>query len=210
MFLLITGASGTGKSSVRAVLAPELGPEVVCVELGDVVAIPPWPTIAWRQESTEAVVRLALEHQAAGRHLLLCGDPVAPGELLAAPSADRLAGIRACLLDAVAGQQEARLRRRGDPEALFGDHVAFAAWMRGHAADPSHRPEVLITDSWKEMRWARWRERRRGDPGWNVARIDTSELGLEEVSAAALAWARAALRGETLPLTVGAAASPGS
>jgi hypothetical protein len=90
VFLLITGASGTGKSSVRAALAPELGPEVVCVELGDVVPIPARPMLAWRQESTEAVVRLALEYQAEGRHLLLSGDPVAPGEVLAAPSASHL------------------------------------------------------------------------------------------------------------------------
>lgn len=77
VFLLITGASGTGKSSARAAIAAELEPEVVCVELGDVVAIPAWPTLAWRQESTEAVARLALEHQAEGRHLLLSGDPAA-------------------------------------------------------------------------------------------------------------------------------------
>jgi predicted ABC-type ATPase len=88
MFLLITGASGMGKSSVRTMLAAELEPEVACVELGGVVAIPPWPTLAWRQESTEAVVRLALELQAEGRHLLLSGDPVAPGEVVAAPSAE--------------------------------------------------------------------------------------------------------------------------
>jgi predicted ABC-type ATPase len=83
MLLLITGASGTGKSSVRASLAPELEPEIACVELGHVVSVPPWPTIAWRQESTEAVVRKALELQAEGRHLLLAGDSVAPAEVLA-------------------------------------------------------------------------------------------------------------------------------
>lgn len=205
MFLLITGASGMGKSSVRAALAAELEPEVVCVELGDVVAIPAWPTIAWRQESTEAVVRLALEHQAEGRHLLLAGDPVAPGEVLAAPSAERLEGVRACLLHAEAAVQEARLRDRGDPAALFGDHVAFAAWMRRHAEDPSHMPEVLTTDGWEGMRWDRWIERSAGDPGWNVTTIDTSALDLREVAVRVLAWARASVRGETPPLAVSAA-----
>lgn len=205
MLLLITGASGTGKSSARAAIAAELEPEVVCVELGDIVPIPTWPTLAWRQESTEAAVRLALEHQAAGRHLLLSGDPVAPGEVLAAPSADRLDGIRACLLHADPEAQEARLRRRGDPAALLPDHVAFAAWMRGHAEDPSHVPEVLTTEGWDQMRWERWIDRRPDDRGWSVTTIDTSPLGLDEVAAAVLAWAEASLRGETPPLAVSAA-----
>jgi hypothetical protein len=204
MLLLITGASGVGKSSVRRALATELEPEVACVELGHVVSMPAWPTKAWRQESTEAVVRKALELQADGRHLLLSGDPVTPGEVLAAPSADRLDGIRACLLHADRESQEARLRGRGDPEALLPDHIAFAAWMRAHAEDPSHMPEVLTVDGWEEMRWERWLDRGPGDPNWNVATIDTSALDLEAVAAEALAWARASLRGETAPLAVSA------
>jgi hypothetical protein len=200
VFLLVTGASGTGKSSARAAIAADLAPEVACVELAEVVEIPAWPTLAWRQESTEAVVRLALEHQAEGRHLLLSGDPVAPGEVLAAPSADQLDGIRACLLHADPEAQEARLRRRGDPAALLPDHIAFAAWMRGHAEDPTHMPEVLTTGGWEEMRWERWIDRPADDPGWNVTTIDTSPLDRDEAAAEVLAWARASLRGETAPL----------
>jgi hypothetical protein len=136
--------------------------------------------------------------------LLLCGDPVTPGEVLAAPSADQLDGIRACLLHADPEQQEARLRGRGDPEALFPDHVAFDAWMRAHPEDPSHVPEVLTVDGWEEMRWDRWTDRHAGDPGWKVTTIDTSPLSVDEVAAAALGWARASLRGETPPLAVSA------
>jgi hypothetical protein len=202
MFLLVTGASGTGKSSARAAIAAELAPEVVCVELAEVVSIPAWPTLAWRQESTEAAVRLALEHQAEGRHLLLAGDPVAPGEVLAAPSADRLDAVRACLLHADPAAQEARLRGRGDPESLLPDHVAFAAWMRGHATDPTHVPEVLTGGGWDGMRWERWVDRTADDPGWNVTEIDTSPLDREEVAAKVLAWARASLSGETPPLAL--------
>jgi hypothetical protein len=78
MFLLVTGASGAGKSTVRRAVAPRLGDAIDCVELGDVVEVPSVPTIAWRQRATEAVVRRALELQAEDRHLLLSGDPVAP------------------------------------------------------------------------------------------------------------------------------------
>jgi hypothetical protein len=110
---------------------------------------------------------------------------------------------RAALLDATAKRQEERLRRRGDPDdALLPDHVAFAGWMRAHAEDPSHTPEVLTGGGWEEMRWERWVGRRRGEPGWNVARIDTSELCIDEVATAALTWVRASLRGETPPLIV--------
>jgi predicted ABC-type ATPase len=75
VLLLITGASGAGKSSVRAAVEPELSPLVECVELGDVAAVPAAPTLAWRQRATEAVVGRALERQRSGRHLLLsiCG-----------------------------------------------------------------------------------------------------------------------------------------
>src|SRR4051812_49599841 len=54
VLLLITGASGAGKSSVRTAIARELCPVVECVELRDVVAVPGAPTLAWRQRATEA------------------------------------------------------------------------------------------------------------------------------------------------------------
>jgi hypothetical protein len=50
-----------------------------------------------------------------GRHLLLAGDPVAPGEVLAAPSAAAV-DIAICLLDVTEAAQMERLRRRGEPE----------------------------------------------------------------------------------------------
>src|SRR5581483_4319082 len=99
MFLLLTGASGAGKSTARELVADALGAQIECVELGHVVSIPPVHTKAWRQQATEAVVQRALNLQAVGRHLLLAGDPVAAGEVLAAPSADKLDAIAVCLLD---------------------------------------------------------------------------------------------------------------
>ena len=40
VLLLITGASGAGKSTVRAALEPDLAPAVECVELLDLVPVP--------------------------------------------------------------------------------------------------------------------------------------------------------------------------
>jgi hypothetical protein len=151
-FFVVTGASGAGKSTVRRLIAPELGDSVQCVELGDVVDVPGVPTIAWRQWATEMVVRCALELQTDDRHLLLSGDPVAVGEVLAAPSADQLDGVAACLLDVDRAAQAVRLHSRGDDPGLLVHHVAFADWMRGHVRDASHMPEVLITNGWEKMR----------------------------------------------------------
>ena len=135
MLLLLTGSSGAGKSTVRRLIARELAPDTECVELGHVVSFPPVPTIAWRQAATEAVVQRALALKAEGRHLLLAGDPVAAGEVVAAPSADKLDACAACLLDVDPDVQAARLAQRGDDPRLLADHIAFADWMRGHAKD---------------------------------------------------------------------------
>jgi energy-coupling factor transporter ATP-binding protein EcfA2 len=155
MFMLVTGASGAGKSTVRRLIADQLSPEVECVELGDVVTVPAFPTIAWRQRATEAVLERALALQAEDRHLLLCGDPVAAGEVIAAPSADELAGCAVCLLDVRRHARTIRLSERGDDPRLLADHQAFADWMRGHARDPEHMTHVLTTNGWEGMRWER-------------------------------------------------------
>ena len=131
--------------------------------------------------------------QAGGRHLLLSGDPVAPGELLAAPSADGLDVIAACLLDCRPDVQRERLRRRGDPPDAIPHHLAFAEWMRGHVQDPAWRPEVITTAGWDEMRWDRWSGLRRGDPRWRFDTIDTSDLAVDQVAAELRRWAQRAI-----------------
>jgi hypothetical protein len=202
MLLLVTGASGAGKSTVRRLVAPQLGTAVECVELGDVVEVPRAPTIAWRQRATETIVRRAVGLQSQGRDLLLSGDPVAAGEVLAAPSADELDAVAVCLLDVGSAVQTQRLRARGDDPALFVHHVAFADWMRGHARDPTHMPEVLTTGGWEEMRWERWMDGRRLVGPWAMHVIDTSGLGVEQVATEVLDWCRRALAGQTQLLRV--------
>ncbi len=196
MFLLLTGSSGAGKSTARRAIASALAPAVVCVELGDLVEFPARPTIAWRHQATEAGVRRALELQTVGRHLLLAGDPVAAGEVLAAPSAEALEGVAVCLLDVAPEVQTERLRRRGDDPGLLADHVAFAAWMRGHARDPEHMPHVLMTGGWETMVWDRWVGVDLPHGAWAMEIIDTTSLGPDKVATAVLDWCRRALAGE--------------
>lgn len=190
MFLLVTGASGAGKSTVRAAVTDALSPLVECIELGDVVAIPRVPTLAWRQRATEEVVRRGLQLQDAGRHLLLSGDPVAAAEVAAAPSAPALQGFASCLLDVSAETQAERLATRGDDPALLPHHQAFATWMREQADDPLHRLDVLSTGGWAEMRWDRLATLA---PAWRMHVIDTTSLTREGVADAVLDWCHRAL-----------------
>jgi hypothetical protein len=66
VFLLVTGASGAGKSSVRALIERELSPLVECVELGQIVDVPAIPTTAWRQPATEAACAGPLSYSTTG------------------------------------------------------------------------------------------------------------------------------------------------
>ncbi|MGO9823459.1 MAG: hypothetical protein ACLPTJ_22745 [Solirubrobacteraceae bacterium] len=138
----------------------------------------------------------ALERQAEGRHLLLAGDPVAAGEVLAAPSADQLEGIAVCLLDLTPDAQAARLAKRGDDPAPLVHHQNFANWMRAHARDPRHMPHVLTTDGWEAMRWERWTGRGRLQDSWSMHVLDTSNMSEPQLAAEVLAWCYSALAGE--------------
>jgi hypothetical protein len=199
VFLLITGASGVGKSTVRAVAAPKLAPEVECVELLDLAPMPQAMTKAWRQQTAELAVRRAVELQAVGRHLLLAGDPVPAAEVVAAPSAPALDALAVCLLDATPEAQADRLTARGDPPELLPHHQAFADWMRAQASDPLHMTHVVSDGGWEQMSWDRLQ---RLAPGWRTHTIDTSALTRREVADAVVDWCRRALAGDAPALRV--------
>ena len=195
MLLLITGASGVGKSTIRTIVAPELSPQVECVELLDLTPAPDAMTLAWRQRTAEVAVRRAVELQDAGRHLLLAGDPVPAAEVVAAPSAAELDAIAVCLLDASAEAQAQRLVERGDDPALLIYHQAFAEWMRRQAADPLYMTHVVSDGGWEGMRWERL-EQVAAD--WSMHTIDTSDMTKREVADAVLDWCRRAFLDPTL------------
>lgn len=182
MLFLLTGASGAGKSSARHAIEGDLAPVVECVELRHLGPVPALPDVAWRQRMAECAVARAARLDAEGRDLLLAGDPVAPGEVLAAPSAPGV-DIAVCLLNVDEATQQRRLRGRGDPEELLWRHAAFAEWMRRHADDPTHMPEVLADDGWPEMDWSRLTRL-----SWNVTVIDGSALTVTEVGDRVLTW----------------------
>ncbi|GAB3465198.1 hypothetical protein AB1207_16795 [Kineococcus endophyticus] len=190
MLLLVTGASGQGKSTVRRAVAPRLADEgVECVEFSDLVAIPAAPDTAWRQRSAEEVVRHALTLERSGRHLLFAGDPLAPGEVVGAPSGPALGAFDVLLLDADEATQRTRLTGRGPVDGELVHHVAFATWFRGHVRDAGHRSEVLTAEGWDGLA----AERLVGQP-WRAAVLDTTDLAPDAVADAVEAWALRCLR----------------
>jgi hypothetical protein len=193
MFVLVTGASGVGKTSVRKLIEAEIAGQIAVCELGDLGITPEW-SLRWRHQAVEQVVQLALKHRASGKHFLLCGDPVPPSELYAAPSAGDLAGIRVCLLDASPEQQTERLRQ-GDPADLIPHHIAFAEWMRHPALDHRHRPKVIINQGWEQMRWHAWNSDEITVVPLNSHVIDTSDLKLLEVARQVVSWVKFHIRG---------------
>jgi hypothetical protein len=187
MFYLVTGASGVGKTTVRKLIEPKLGAGVVACELGSLGITPEW-SLRWRHQAVEKAAQLAVKEQESGKDFLLCGDPVPPGELYAAPSAVKLERIEVCLLDVSPEKQIERLTLRGDPPDLIPAHVAFADWMRRHVVDHRYRPEVIINGGWEEMRWEVWNSEDVKVVPWKSHIIDTSELKLSEVAREIVVW----------------------
>jgi len=189
MFFLVTGASGVGKSTVRKLIGPEFADALEVAELSMLGSTPKW-YIQWRHRMVERTVLRALDAQREGKHFLLCGDPVPPGEVWAAPSADRLERLDVCLLDAGEKAQTARLLERGDDSNLIRHHVAFADWMRHHVVDHRHRPEIITRNAWSQNIWDRWVGITAIQPPWSSHIIDTSELCRTAVAHLVAQWLR--------------------
>ncbi|MFE6996686.1 AAA family ATPase [Microbacterium sp. NPDC057659] len=197
MLLSVTGASGTGKSTALDALSRvDLGRQVTCVEF-DSIGVPEGADASWRHGAVEHWVRFAIDAQGRGEHVLLFGQ-VPPGELLAAPSSDRLDGIVICVLHCSPDVQEQRLADRGEPSDSIVHHVRFGEWFRRHAADPSYAPEVIRVESAVPMQWSRWERLTGDDPRWPVSILDVDSLSRAELAAQVEKWARTALAGSVV------------
>lgn len=96
MLLLVTGASGVGKTTARIHATKLLDATFEAAELWHLGPVPAVPTVRWRQQQVDVAVRRATELARQGRHLLLAGDPIPAGEVLAAPSAGEV-DVAVCL-----------------------------------------------------------------------------------------------------------------
>jgi hypothetical protein len=201
MVFLLFGASASGKTTTGHDVVPLV--ERVHVPDFDEVAPPPGADTAWRHRTYRAWVERALALQRQHIDLLLCGQ-IPFGELLAAPRADELEAISACLIDCDDVTRARRLDDRGEPwfkrsaGALMEtftwpewveNHLRWADWLRRHARDPTWMPHVIrIPETKGEMDWARWQDWSDGDKRWRVHTIDTTTRSREDVASDLASW----------------------
>jgi hypothetical protein len=138
MLFLLFGSSVAGKTAALNALRGRV--DRLAIHDFDEIGVPPRADTAWRHRANEQWLRRALEYQADGIDVLLAGQTPL-GELLALPAALDLEAVSACLLDCDDDTRSERLRARGaDWFASTGgtleDYLAWAAWMREHAASP--------------------------------------------------------------------------
>lgn len=206
MLLKLTGSSCSGKTTLAYAAADRLAQ--IAMHDFDELGVPEGADRHWRHRMTEMWVRRALEYQDRGIDLLLSGQSPL-GEVLAAPSAPLLDGIAVCLVDVDDPVRRARLAERDagrwDSQAIDA-FLGWAEWHRKHAADPSHRPDVITDDSWPEMVWRRWTGWNAGDVRWRTQLLDTTDRPVTESVEQVEQWIteqRNALQASQLPLRRG-------
>jgi hypothetical protein len=184
MFFLISGAAAAGKSTLVKNLPARLA-NLACHDMDEKWAA----TEFLRCQHLEEWVQLALQRQAQGQDFLLVSQSPL-GELLACPSAPKLAGIAACLLDCSDMLRVTRMRQRGfDPRwPPCQDVLNWAAWQRMHAWDPQWEQRVIIGNGPSNHAYTRWTHWTQTDARWQVHVIDTTGLAIEPMLDRVSAW----------------------
>ena len=186
MLFWVFGSSAAGKSTLVSGLRGRVAG--LDVRDFDEVGVPDRATVEWRHQANEHWVGRALELEAAGGDLMVAGQtPI--GELLAAPSAQLVPAIAACLLDCEDETRIIRIGARGEgwferAGGTLDDHLEWGRWMRRHARDPTYRLDVIRRGDQCWDRLERWQ---RDDPRWRV-RIVSTESGPDDVLAEVAGW----------------------
>jgi hypothetical protein len=187
MLLTIAGSSCSGKTTVAQACAEIHG---LVVHDFDEIGVPAGADVVWRQRSMEEWIQRVLRYEADGLDVLLTGQSPL-GEVLASPSAIKLAGIAACLLDVDDRVRWERLECR-DPGRWNAEakrsFIGWARWHRGHAVDPRHRPEVITAAGYQRMQWSRWSNWPSTDPRWVVQVVDTTGRSVQQSAADIRQW----------------------
>lgn len=182
----MSGAAASGTSTVAKSLPSRLE-NLICQDYDERVATDEYT----RCGQLEEWVQLALSYQREGKDFLLTShSPL--GELLACPSARRLTGISACLLDCSDPARIQRMRKRGvDPRwPPSQDVLNWAAWHQMHAWDPQWEQHVIVGNRPPEHSYNCWIHWQQTDERWQVHVIDTTSLEIEQMLDQVVAWVK--------------------
>jgi hypothetical protein len=176
MLLFVTGASGSGKTTIMPGLEKKF-PEYSIHDF-DERGVPDDADTRWRQEQTEYWINKGIENQNLGQDTIICGGAVY-GEILACPSIRQIEGLGVCLLDCSDVERIRRIRSRGEECTM--DMLSWSAWLRVHAVDPEWYPQVIRQQGYDLMNWENWQAWNTGDKRWQVAIIDTSGKKIPQI-----------------------------
>jgi hypothetical protein len=189
MLFVLSGSSGAGKSTLAEGVAMRV-PRLAVHELGEIAA-EPWNGDRsdhwWRRDLTEQWIQRAIVGETHGTDLLITEAVL--GEVLAAPSADRLSGIAACLVHCADDERVRRISARGEIDAVELQHfLNWSDWLSGHCADPQHWTGPILADGDTTWHWGRWQQWRADDPRWSVFVLDTTEEPIEDSIERLVGW----------------------
>jgi hypothetical protein len=190
VLFLLSGSSGSGKSTLAHALVGRVA-DLAVHELSE-LADAPWQRgdRSWRRDLIEPWLERVATYEAEGKDVLL--TEVVLGEVLAAPSATRVNGIAACLVDCDDDERMRRLRPRydgrvADPHQLW-DFLAWALWLRRHSIDPQTFTGPVRDDADTTWAWERWERWQAGDPRWTTFVLDTTSETVDASANRLGAW----------------------
>lgn len=187
MFFLVSGAAAAGKSTLLRNISLQMG-DLECHDHDEKRVVDTNTRCGQLEEWVQSALKLQSEDY---DFLLVSHSPL--GELLACPSAPKLAGIAACLLDCSDIVRITRIRNRGvDPRWPLTQHVLnWAAWHRMHAWDPQWEQHVIVGNGPADHAYARWTHWKQNDERWQVKVIDTTAVDAGKVLNTVVAWINA-------------------
>ena len=186
MFFLVSGAAASGKSTLVKNLSNRLE-HLECHDYDEKKVVDEYT----RCQQLEEWIQLAVVCQKEGQDFLLTSHSPF-GELLACPSARKLRGISACLLDCSDPVRIRRMRARGldlrwPPTQ---DVLNWASWHRMHAWDPQWEQHVIIRNGPPDHQYGRWINWKQTDTRWQVTVIDTTDANIEQELDRVVEWVK--------------------
>jgi hypothetical protein len=169
---VITGASGTGKTTVAEPLRCRL-PNCDVFDVDAILQVAALGWEVWRSTWLRLVHAVALN----GRASVLCGS-LLPDQLEALPARKLIGPIHFCTLDCPDAVLASRLRGRpswrgASAETVVAEHQRFAAWLRANI-EPCYDTSLLNPAQAAEQiaAWIRH----------HLTEAGTGTIGLQEIS----------------------------